>query len=600
MARLFVALMLAATLALAWADAAQARPGGLPAGGPLAVSALDSAAVLAQAAFTRGTGFYVSWPKILACWLLFILWVHTTNWVSTDGQEMHLQHVRWNPIVFGVFMGFFVLAWLLPWFWLGFPLLVVAYIVPLTTYVIYRNQNVPLDQCVLTPAHLRYWFGTRLNKLGMNVEVEKKAEWEIGPPVKLDAVGAASDRDDRAHLLAARQSAGFNESRGLLATALSRRATALMLEYTQEQVGVRYMIDGVWHNDEPRDRETCDPVLESLKTLSGLNPQERQAKQNGLFLVNYDNIDYQTSITSQGTSTGERVVLQLEEKKVHFKTLDDLGMRPKMQEQILEILNRKEGFVILSAMPASGLRSTTNVVLQKTDRFTREFMALEDEANPYEKVENVPVTTFQQGENAPEDKRLDKVMIKMFRMEPDVIVMRDLVNATAVNMLCEEQQNDHRLIVGTVRAKDCIEALFRVLALKAPPKTFARSITAVLNQRLIRRLCDSCKEAYAPTPQVLQQLGIPPGRVQAFCRPPQEPQEVCPACNGIGYRGRTAIFELLVVDDGVRKALASGAKMEEVRLAARKAGMQSLQAEGVVLVAKGVTSLPELMRVMKQ
>ena len=125
----------------------------------------------------------------------------------------------------------------------------------------------------------------------------------------------------------------------------------------------------------------------------------------------------------------------------------------------------------------------------------------------------------------------------------------------------------------------------------------------MVNQRLVRKLCDACKEAYTPPPQILQQLGIPEGRVQAFYRPPQpnpeEPKEPCEVCGGIGYLGRTAIFELLVVGDAVRKALTT-AKLDLLRQAARKDGMKNLQEEGVLLVAKGVTSLPELMRVLKQ
>jgi type II secretory ATPase GspE/PulE/Tfp pilus assembly ATPase PilB-like protein len=124
--------------------------------------------------------------------------------------------------------------------------------------------------------------------------------------------------------------------------------------------------------------------------------------------------------------------------------------------------------------------------------------------------------------------------------------------------------------------------------------------TGALGQRLVRKLCDACKEAYAPTPEVLKQLGLPAGRVQAFYRPPQQREEVCKECGGIGYVGRTAIFELLVVGDTVRKALASRAKPDVLRQAARKDGSRSLQEEGLLLVAKGVTSLPELMRVLKQ
>lgn len=142
-----------------------------------------------------------------------------------------------------------------------------------------------------------------------------------------------------------------------------------------------------------------------------------------------------------------------------------------------------------------------------------------------------------------------------------------------------------------------------MLAMKVPAKELAEHVIAVVNQRLIRKLCEYCKEAYAPPAQVLQQLGIPEGKIQAFYRPRQpteENPEICPECGGIGYTGRTAIFELLVVDQTVRKALTTNPKLEILRQAARRDGLKTFQEEGLVLVAKGVTSLPELMRVLKQ
>ena len=95
-------------------------------------------------------------------------------------------------------------------------------------------------------------------------------------------------------------------------------------------------------------------------------------------------------------------------------------------------------------------------------------------------------------------------------------------------------------------------------------------------------------------------MRIPAGRIQAFYRPPQEPEEVCPDCGGIGYKGRTGLFELMIVDDAIRRLVATAATTDAIRQAARAAGMQNFQAEGLLLVAKGVTSLQELMRVMKQ
>jgi len=274
-------------------------------------------------------------------------------------------------------------------------------------------------------------------------------------------------------------------------------------------------------------------------------------------------------------------------------------MRTKVQEQLKELLAAQQGLLLFSAMPAAGLRSTMDVTLHACDRFTREFVAVEEEANRYPAVENIPVTTYKAADGqSPAD-----VLVKLFRTEPNVVVVRDLVNAQTVSLLCRETA-ENRLMIGTVRAKDSAEALLRVLALGVPPAEFAKAVVAVVNQRLVRKLCDSCKEAYAPAPQILQQLGIPEGRIQAFYRPPQpnpeEPKEPCKVCGAIGYLGRTAIFELLPVGDTVRRALAAGAKLDLLRQAARKDGMKSLQEEGVLLVARGVTSLPELMRVLKQ
>ena len=139
--------------------------------------------------------------------------------------------------------------------------------------------------------------------------------------------------------------------------------------------------------------------------------------------------------------------------------------------------------------------------------------------------------------------------------------------------------------------------------MKVPAQEFAACATAVVNQRLVRRLCDECKEAYTPPPDLLRKLGIPAGRVEVLYRPPQpsaEDREVCSHCGGIGYRGRTSIFELLNVTDKLREALVKQPKLDVLRPLARKEGNRSLQEEGIVLVARGVTAVPELMRVLKQ
>jgi type II secretory ATPase GspE/PulE/Tfp pilus assembly ATPase PilB-like protein len=545
-----------------------------------------------------GPGFYFNVFKILAVFLLFCLWVHTTDWASRDGQEMNLDYFRWNPILFGSFMAGFVLVLVLPFFWIGYPLLLISYAVPMAFYVRYRNAKVEPHQTVMTRPHLRYWFAEHLAPFGVKIQKEEADPHTTGVPVILNAQGAPDERQNNVNLLNARQSPGFRNARQVVADALYRRADAIMLDFTQEAMGVRHLVDGVWHSAESWEREIGDPVLESFKLLCGLNPQDRRGRQEGPFAAEYLKEKYSGLLTCQGTETGERAVLKFEGKKTHFDDYDDLGMRPKMQEEIKELMGREAGFVLFSAQPASGLRSTVTVALVRTDRFMRELVSIEEEKTRYEEIENVQPILYKTSEGVTPDKILQDIFYK----EPNVVIVRDLVNGETVRMMAHEVTNN-RLFVGTVRAKDSCEALLRVLALQVPPPEFARAVTAVLCQRLIRKLCEECKEAYAPTPQMLAQLRIPEGRVQAFYRPrtpSEENPEICHNCSGIGYVGRTAIFELLVVSDEARKVLASNPKPDLLRQAARKGGLRSFQEEGIVLVAKGVTSLEELMRVLKQ
>ncbi len=548
----------------------------------------------------RGPGFYLNWVKILASFLLFLCWVKTTDWASTDGQDMKLDYLRWNSVLFWPFFASVVLLWIIPTFWISFPLMVLAYGVPLGWYVVYRNARVMLHQKVLTPDHLRYRFATLANKLGGHMAVEKADPHEIGPPVKIFAHGGPDEQSEGARLALARQTPGMTGAREILAEGLTARATAIMLDYTQQGAAMRTLIDGVWIPREGRSRETADPALESLKVLCGLNPQDRQARQQGKFLTEYQKAKLATSLAAQGTASGERVLIQFEEKKISFKSLDELGMRAKLQEELRAALSLEQGFILLSGMTGSGLRTTTDVALHGCDRFLREFGAVEAEETRYPPVENVALTTYKASEGqTPAD-----VLPRFFRTEPNVAVIRDLVNGQTVRMICAEIP-ENRLIIGTIRAKDCAEAIYRVLALGVPPAELAKVLTLVVGQRLVRKLCESCKEGYVPPPQLLHQLGIPEGRVQAFYRPPQPSadnakQEPCQECGAIGYFGRTAVFELLTVGDAVRKVLAGTPKLDLIRQAARKDGMSSLQEEGVLLVAKGVTSLPELMRVLKQ
>lgn len=561
----------------------------------LALSVETAAAQAPPADFTRGPGFYLAWWKLALLTVVLIAWVATTDWANIDAQRRRQNYILWNPILVAVFLGGFLAALFIPIFWVGLPLMTLSWLVPLFVYIRVRNASAEDHEKVMTSSHLRYLASIWLRPLGIKISAERKTADEQGPAIKLIAQGAANETENQANLVVARQSPGYLWTRELLSEAFQRKANSVMFDFTADAVGVRYEIDGVWHNSDPRDRESGDAILAVIKTISALNANERRARQEGTFQTQVVGEKAKTTcrLISQGVKTGERAILKLDDGAAPFKTMSDIGVREKMQEQILELLARPEGMLLFSAPPEAGLSTTMNVMLSSADRFVRSFAVVEDVDKRHRDIENVPVTTF----DAKAGETPMTVLPKLVRLYPDVITMRELTDGETATFLCDQATQQREILCG-IRAKDAAEALLRVLMLKVAPQAFAPVVVAVMNQRLVRKLCETCREPYEPPPKVLQQLGIPAGKVEAFYRPPEAPEEVCRDCGGIGYRGRTGIFELLMVDDTIRELLVKSPKTDLLRAAARKGGMRSLQQEGLLLVLKGVTSLAELMRVL--
>jgi type II secretory ATPase GspE/PulE/Tfp pilus assembly ATPase PilB-like protein len=284
-------------------------------------------------------------------------------------------------------------------------------------------------------------------------------------------------------------------------------------------------------------------------------------------------------------------------QRASFKTYEDLGMRKKLAEQWAELMGRDKGLLIIAGMPEGGITTLTDVSIMETDRLLRDFVSIEEEKHREREIENIEVTTY----SAAKGETPATILPALIRKYPNVYVCREFVDAESAKLMINEV-NDDRLVVTNIQAKEAPEALLRMLQKQVPPREFAKTVSAVLCTRLIRKLCETCKVAYEPTPDLAKKLGLPEGKIEALYRTPK-PEEIekpCKTCGGIGFFGRTAVFELLVVNDSIREILIKQPNLELLRKAARAAGTRSFQEEGVLLIAKGVTSLAELQRVLKQ
>lgn len=548
----------------------------------------------------HGPGWYFSLWKFVLPLLVFFVWTSAADWVSQDCQRLKLGWQKWNGLVVGTFAVCFLLHYIVPGgIWVGLPTVLVGTL-PVFAYIRKRNRSTTEDDRVLTKNHILRYAAEKLAPLGIKIKVEAQASTL---PLDIIAQGGANSGEDKAVTARLPSTPGCETAKKLLYDALNKRVGTVLLDYTQQAVGVKYQIDGVFHDAPGRDRASGDAMLNLLKTAAFLNPAERVKRQAGKFELKLDKSRFQVKLTSQGTPTGERVLVQIDDGAPFKSRLDTIGMRQKMQDDLKELLNGK-AFVLVAAPPGRGMTTLLNAVATGVDRFVRSVVCVESAKTNEMRVENVILHRFDpdKGESPA------TVLPTVFRTYPDAYVMPDLVDAKTTELLCHEVTDEQRLVVAAIGAREASEALLRVLMLKVPMKTFVPVVSGVVCGKLVRKLCDDCKQAFAPPPQLLQQLRLPAGKVQQLYRqyqpPPAEPGKKppppCAKCNGIGYHGRTGIFELLVVNNDVRNVLAKSPTLEAVRQAAQKAGMHTMQEEAIALLVQGVTSLEEISRALKE
>ena len=535
--------------------------------------------------------------KLLGLGLLVLLWVRAGDWVNQDVQIYNLGWYKWNHILYAPFALVAIALFFLPLATLiKLPILFAVFLATWVPYVLIHNKNVQPHQTVLTGSWWRHVMAMAAGAVGIKMSADRTADYEKGVDVELLAMGAEDSNTDNANLLSARNSPGYLLVKEAVAEMVNRRSERMMLDFTKQAVNVRHEIDGMWHNSEAREREASDVMLAVMKTLANLDVKDRRNKQAGQFGAKYEGKTYFCSLVSQGVSTGERVILSRTGKKQHFTTYAELGMRDGLQEKWGELMALDKGLLVLSTMPGGGLTTITDVSLEETDCLMRDFASIEDVNHREREIQNVSVTTY----DSAAGETPATILPRLVRNYPDVYICRDFVNVETAKILFDEIKDDD-LVVTTVRAREASEALLRILQMKVPAKEFASSVKGVLYQRLIRLLCPECKVGYTPPPETLRKLGIPAGKVEQLYRPPkgEELDKPCKECQGLGYQGRTAIFELLIITDQMREILIKQPKVDLLKKAARATRQRSLQEEGVLLVAKGETSLPELMRVLK-
>ena len=555
-------------------------------------------------AIDRGPGGYLSWWKLGICTFIFFVWVKLADWLNRDaqlvGKRIGLSPELWNPFVVGLFLVGFIAVISIPFFIAGVAVYVLTCVIPIAIYVLVRNSRVRENEVVFTFGHLMRLMGHEPPLIEPVEEPEGEAE------IEFEAAGDSKSAV-ATNLLNARQSPMFGAVKNMIFDAVSRRANMLVMDYTPQSVSIKMQVDGIFHQVPTLDRASGDAMLVALKSLANLNPAERRQRQAGSFKGRLEDHKFICEVLSQGVKTGERVVLKFPIAKKDISSLGELGMALDTRDRLIHCLN-SPGLVIVSAMPGGGLTSTWQAAVLAADRMTRDWIGVIDHDETDSELENIENTRF----DSREGNSIVEVLPSLLLKQPNGIVAPKLVSKESTDLLTVQATEEERTVLTRTHARSAADALLRVMSLSGDRKRFLKAVTAVTSQRLLRRLCDNCKQPAASNPQLIQRLGGDPRNppvIYTHFQPPVPPPvdekgvpieiETCPACSGLGYIGLVGAFEVMVIDDTLRRGIAAQPDMATINKLAVGRGNRSLAQEGYRLVLAGITSIPEVQRVLK-
>lgn len=484
-----------------------------------------------------------------------------------------------------------VVVWLLPAFWLSFMFLLLLFLGATITYISMRNEKVPTDEKVLTMAHLQdlahRWFKTGKAK-------KTKEAKEI--PIRFLGKSSRENKGDPTRVARAAASKGYKAALDMVYEAIQQRATDIHMEPGRDEMQVRYRIDGILHATTPFERGFGDGVVNIFKVLANLDITEKRKPQDGSFAAIVDEqrtVDFR--VATAGSVAGEKMVMRILDRDGGILTLDQIGMRDAMQQKLRRLVTQPHGLFIVCGPTGAGKSTTLYGCLSEIDCFQMNVITVE---NPVEyQIDNVTQIEV----NPKAGKTFAGELRSILRQDPDVIYIGEIRDQETAEIACQAAQTGH-MVFTTLHANDTSTAVARLIDLGVAPFLISSALTAVLGQRLVRVLCPECKVKYRPNQDLLRKANLPAGQIKYFYRPKEEVgenEEVCENCLGTGYRGRSGVFELLEITDKIREQIKENPNITAIKQEAVRAGMKTLQEDGLRQVIEGTTSIQELLRVAK-
>lgn len=371
----------------------------------------------------------------------------------------------------------------------------------------------------------------------------------------------------------------------IIAQAVKDRASDVHIEPQAGHLRVRYRVDGILHDAFSLPLSAGAPLVSRIKVLGGMDIAEQRRPQDGQFSMKVGEKDVDIRVATMEAAYGERVTLRILDKSLSIIPLSDLGFTPDALERYRAALRSPFGMILVSGPTGSGKTTTLYASINTLDRIQRNILTIED---PIEyRFENISQTQVNPKAGITFAGGLRAAM----RHNPDVILVGEIRDKDTVTTAVQAALTGH-LVLSSIHANDAIGVIFRLLDLGIERYLVASTVVGIVAQRMLRRICPYCRTAYQPTAEERaayeEEMKEKPGPLFAGAG--------CHLCNNTGFRGRTGLYEVLIVTDRIRDMVLSNAGAAEIKAQAVKDGMTTIRRNGMVKAKEGITTLGEVLR----
>ncbi|MDQ7038606.1 MAG: GspE/PulE family protein [Aquificota bacterium] len=387
-------------------------------------------------------------------------------------------------------------------------------------------------------------------------------------------------------LLSQDESPAVSLVNSLLIKASAVNASDIHFEPYQEKAVVRLRMDGVLHEIATVPPSTYQNVVSRIKVMANLNVAERRVPQDGRIRVRIGNRDLDIRVSVVPTVFGERVVLRLLDRTGSLLTLEEIGLSERDEAKVKRLAKKPYGIVLVTGPTGAGKTTTLYAMILYVKNPKKNIITIEDPVEYQIKgVSQIQVNpkvglTFATG------------LRSVLRQDPDIIMVGEIRDSETADIAVHAALTGH-LVLSTLHTNDAPSAVTRLADMGIEPFLIASSLEGIIAQRLVRRICESCKEPYTPTEEELKELGLE-GFSGVFYR-----GRGCERCLGTGYRGRIGIFEVLELDEDLKKLITKTQDANDIRKTARQKGFRTMIEDGIEKVVSGITTSSEVISVVK-